>query len=381
MLARVAFRHLISRQALKPSVDEVQRLVQRRDYEKALDLVEGLFGKLDVVLIGEKFHVHTEWLSGLNQSDRDRFMDVLQTLMSVREGLRVLQPSMRRTEDQEREEPDRVLDLLDQVKSDMGWVDTVRRDESDVFKHGPFQIYMLEGASDGLDESLATLDKVADLIRPKFPEVLYGKVYVRRFPNGNVAGAYVYATDIIHLSLYITPTRGSIQTLIHEFGHRYHARFIKGDLRDKFIELSTVGDVRKEVFSVSEREKIADELIALFAEHRKENYPDPKSFLSERARLFSDNYPREEYKRVAVPLVHRFRDEGDDSVVGALRKAEGRLQYGGDLEVIIDEKSIHPLYASDYGRESWQENFAESFLAFVLGRPLPEPIEKLMRSL
>jgi hypothetical protein len=285
------------------------------------------------------------------------------------------------------------LDLLDDVKSNLVWVESVMREQEDEFTHGPFKILLMANASDGLDEALKTLDAAADKVRSKFPGVLYGKVYVRSGlkqkgtfdpapqSGGLVAGSYVAAGDFINLSLYATPDRNSVMTLIHEFGHRYHTRFLHGDAREKFIQLSTVGDVQEEFFSLSERRQIADEYLALFREHQKENYPDPDSFLSKRTQLFVNNFPRDEYRSKVAPLVRQFRDDKDNSVEAALRDALARAQFGGNLRVVLDEAKLQPQYASMYGMMSWQENFAEAFLAFVLGKALPKPIERFMVSL
>jgi hypothetical protein len=267
------------------------------------------------------------------------------------------------------------------------------RDDSDSFTHGPFKIIPLKGVV-STTEAVEALDKAMALIERKFREVLYGKVYVRKDlrPSGTydarpgggamIAGSYNDSSDTITLSMYALPNRDSVMTLIHEFGHRYHTRFLKGDAREKFIQLSTVGDVQEDFFRLSEREGFADEWIA-----RSRGFRDDETFgnggpvyLSERANTFFKGFPRDEYRAKVIPLSRRF-DDGDESVVPALREALARSQFGGNLRVVQDEDNLAPVYASDYGSTSWEENFAESFLAFVLGKALPEPLQHFMASL
>jgi hypothetical protein len=267
------------------------------------------------------------------------------------------------------------------------------RDDSDAFTHGPFKIIPLKGVV-STTEAVETLDKATALIERKFRQVLYGKVYVRKDlrPSGTydarpgsgsmIAGSYTAATDTITVSMYALPNRNSVMTLIHEFGHRYHTRFLKGDDREKFIQLSTVGDVREDFFRLSEREGFADEWIA-----RSRGFRDDENFgnggpvyLSERAKAFFSGFPRDEFRAKVSPLSRRF-DDGDESVVPALREALARSQFGGNLMVVQDEDKLQPVYASDYGSTSWEENFAESFLAFVMGKALPEPLQRFMAAL
>lgn len=65
----------------------------------------------------------------------------------------------------------------------------------------------------------------------------------------------------------------------------------------------------------------------------------------------------------------------------ASKVALASSQFGGALRVIVDESKLTPQYASMYGMTSWEENFAEAFLALVLGKALPGPLERFMRDL
>jgi hypothetical protein len=178
--------------------------------------------------------------------------------------------------------------------------------------------------------------------------------------------------------MYATPERNSLMTLIHEFGHRYGERLLKGEKRDKFRQLHEKGEMV--VFTEAERKKAADEYMTLFEMHQREEYPDdPDTILSPRTREFAELKPRE-WKRKEVALLQRFRDEKDNSVWQALHDAIAMKSVSGDAEFPAspDQRGV---YASDYGEESWEENFAESFLAVVLGKPLPKALQKFMDDL
>jgi hypothetical protein len=133
-------------------------------------------------------------------------------------------------------------------------------------------------------------------------------------------------------------------------------------------------------FTQAEREKAADEYMKLFEMHQREEYPDdPDTILSPRSREFSERKPRELRRKEGV-LLQRFRDEKDNSVWQALHDAIAMKNVSGDVEFPAAEYQSG-VYASDYGETSWEENFAESFLAVVLGKPLPRALQQFMDSL
>ena len=390
MSYRVALRFLLARAQLAPALDQVEHLVKAQKWREALDAIREFGKTLGVFFTGDSYRVSTEWFSGLDREDKDMFLSFVKILHNLFEMVHPFSVNAPWAK-----EDDRWYAWIESLRRDLPQVQDLMRDESDAFKHGKFQILPLKGVTN-TDEAVKTLDEASGHIQSKFPQVLYGKVYIRKdlhpkgsyearpgaASGGQVAGAYQGTTDTITLSMYATPERNSVMTLIHEFGHRYHTRFLHGDLREKFIQLSTVGDIVEEHFSLSEREKFADEYIA-----RKKGFRDDESFgmdgpvhLSPRADFFFDNFPRDEFKAQVIPIMRKF-DDGDDSVIPAFRKALARSQFGGNLGVVKDPDNVKPVYASTYGETSWEENFAESFLAFCMHKVLPEPLQRFMESL
>lgn len=378
---RVLARYLRAKGNVAPDIQKVDALVGQGAFDEALTALDALLNlKLQVRVTkhSDTAHVLTEWMFALDRQDEERYQSVVESLLAVRRLLR------NTPKDRLDEEVMRMQGLLDQVRHDAAWLEGVMRGQEDEFAHGPFKIILTGKAEGHLNDALKVLDEAAEKIRARFPKVLYGKVFVRSDVKGNVAGSYADAGDFITLSMYARPDRSSIHTLIHEFGHRYHTRFIDGDARDRFIELSTVGDVRIEHFSLSERRKFAEERLACERAWIAGEDFNANARTSERHKLYSAGFASRDGEfasewRKVVGLKDRLWD-GDESVVPAYLDAYAMTQYGGNLGVKTNPKA-EPLAASEYGRTSWKENFAESFLAFVLGLPLPDALERFMRGL
>jgi hypothetical protein len=386
-LAANVARRFVARAQLVTLLKGIEHLIRSEKWDKAEDEFRA-FGKLLGVFFlgGDRLSIRTEWLSGADDDDKKFFIEFARKLQEVFNAVYGTQhhPDLYPT-------GQRWFDSwFRQLYQDLPAVQEMMRDESDEFKHGPFRIIPLKGVSDTA-EAVATLDKASDLIRRKFPQVLYGKVYIRKDlrpkgtydprpgSGGMVAGAYAHATDTITLSMYATPERNSLMTLIHEFGHRYGEKFLKGDTRDKFRQLHEKGEMI--AFTPAERQKAADEYMTLYELHQREEYPDdPDTILSPRSREYSELTPREVQRQKQIPLRRKFVDEGDNSVWQALHDAIAMKNVSGDVEFPAREDQ-RGVYASDYGETSWEENFAESFLHFVIGKALPKPLQQFMESL
>lgn len=388
--AHVTLRYLLARAQLSPALDLVEKFVSQEKWEEAEEALNAFAKTLGVFLLGgDRVSIRTEWFSGSDQADKDRFLAFVQYLRDIKDE--VYGKAHNALYENRREE--RMDAWFRQLREELPWVQDIMRDESDAFEHGPFKVIPLKGVHD-TKEAIETLDKASALIEHKFPNVLYGKVYIRKDlrtkgtydprpgSGGLVAGSYADTTDTITLSMYATPDRNSLMTLVHEFGHRYHTKFLKGEKYSKFIQLYTVGEML--YFSRAEREKAADEYMTLFELHQKEEYPDdPSQYLSEKTSEYMNAMP-EDIARKHINLLKRFRDEKDNSVWQKLHDAIALK----DEEEIVEFPAQHGrshittgVYATPYGETSWQENFAESFLLFVLGKALPAPLQKFMESL
>lgn len=381
-----------ARAQLAPLLKNVERVVRSEDWRKAEDELRD-FGKLLGIfpLGGDRMSIRTEWLSGLDPDDKERFLDFARMFQDVFNEVYNITHNPQYFDKVDDRTPSWFQRLYDELPA----IQDMMRDDSDAYTHGRFKIIPLKGVTD-TREAVETLDKASALVQRKFPQVLYGKVYVRKDlrpkgthdprpgSGGMVAGAYTNATDVITLSMYATPERNSLMTLIHEFGHRYENKFLKGEKRSRFIKLSLEGETI--TFTPADRQKAADEYMRLFEQHQKEEYPDPDEYLSERTREYDSLKPRDLKRSTEGRLLSQFRDDKDSSVWQALHDAIALKNVPGDVEFPANPQDIYGsskgVHASDYGREGgWEENFAECFLHFVIGKALPKALQVFMEDL
>jgi len=386
------YRQLNEAGDLRQHLDLIEQLVADEQWREARDELQVLSESVGVRLYGTvdvSVHVYTEWLPALDQEDRSIFLSFVDGLRAIAEvvwprAIRAKAPPF---------EMMRIESLLTNMRQDTPLIESMRRSNADAFMHGPFLVILTKGVTDATD-ALNALDEASSHIQGDFPEVLYGKVYVRRGlrPAGShdsghtrggrlIAGAYQAATDTVTISMYATPERNSVMTLIHEFGHRYGSRFLRGDKREEFIQLHEHGEMVS--FTPTERHRAADEYLELLRHHQHEEYPEPTTILSLTSQRYFELFPREWWRKI-VPLIKAFRDDRDVRV---------ERQLWGELAVIPSRRSVEfpavpehlgqepGIFASEYGRTNWEENFAESFLAFCMKKPLPHPLERFMRSL
>lgn len=372
MRDRVLFRYFLAREQLTPAVDHIEKLMQTEKWPEAERAMNELLKKLGFRIYGDQFHITSEWFHTLNREDKERVLSFATTLRNIVDEIQAgLDPDLPRRE---------VMWLEAQFRNareDIRWVNEKMRDESDAVKVDGFTVFLTGSLSDATG-AIDTLKKAADLIRPKFHKVLYGKVYVREGLNGSTAGSYVSATDTINISLYATPNRNSVNSLVHEFGHRYEERFLPHEKRKEFVQLFEVGDLKPEAFTHSERQKAAEDMVSRWQKQRDDPNYDWEEITDQRTLLWLHSYPQERWKHYVIPLKKEF--EKGEPVDKELRSAVGRLSESHDV-IVSTEAHPQPLYASDYGSTSWKENFAESFMHFIMHLPLPEGLQRFMSSL
>ena len=369
MSHRVALRHFLSREQLRPLLEHVRRFFDAQKWEEADRALQEMTRKLGIRIYGDQRHILGEWIHTLSRQDKQRVEDFVQVLSNIYDEIQSGKHAVKMREAMW------VDSQFELAAEDLRWIQDKFRDESDAIKHGAFTIFLTEGVSDPT-EAIETLDKAVALIHPKFPQVLYGKVYVRKDLNGTTAGSYVGRTDSINLSMYATPNRGSIETLVHEFGHRYEERFLPHEKRQEFKQLYEIGDLKPVTFPKDLRQKAAEAMVARWKLQRDDPNYDWEDMPGDTL-PYLHSYPRERWKLNVIPLKREF-EEGKD-VERQLIDAVGRLH---ESEVTQStEEHPQPLYASDYGSTSYQENFAESFMHFIMHKPLPEGLQQFMASL
>ena len=346
--------------------------LQRGNIEPVKKALHDFWAQLDVeeepAEIGTHVVIRGDWYYALGPRHESRFRDLLHLYRDITR-------SLPRYETQG--PPDAAfLRKFEELVKEAAWVETViRKDPEDEFQHGDFTIVPMPGVSRPKQMScLAALDAAADLIRPKFPQVLYGKVFLSKAVSGGVA---TYTPDTIHLGLRASGTVGDVHALCHEFGHRYEHRFWTDKaLKDAFWHLSTEPVYEETLYDRATRAKVADELMGIADSMRVKKTP-PKG--SELAMRWA-GYLNEHHVRDVRPVMQRYVFDHDDSARDALWSAWARPTEG-DIRVRTDKVVREPIHVTPYGKKSWKENFCEAFSLYVQGKALPPEVAEILSAL
>jgi hypothetical protein len=230
-----------------------------------------------------------------------------------------------------------------------------------------------------LEESLAALDEAAKLIRRKFPQVLYGRVFVSK-SLGKHAASYVHSTDSIQLSLRARKTLGDIDALCHEFGHRYEHKFFKNRvLRSRFWELSTTPKFENLEFDKTLRAHLADEFIAM-ADRMREGRPVQNSEILMQWTVYFTSGPSSVLANLQG-LTRKYVSDKVDSARQDLWDAVALPEESGILTVNTKKVIQEPLAVTSYGATKPTENFAEAFSHYVMGKPLHPEFAAILEAL
>jgi hypothetical protein len=368
----------------------MEALVKTDDWDAIRSLTHKVADKLSLRIDSGGVRPQGGWVGHLDDDERTRLNAVAEAMVSLEQETGYAKYTIQRLSRETTPEGG-ILAFREKVEKRIGWLaealddlGPVAFDVDDEFKHGPFRVVLMPDAIGGEDEAFALLDAVSSKLRGKFPDVLYGKVYVRRklvardmdaFSRASQGGTYDRKSDTVTISIEALGSMDNVGALIHEFGHRYEHKFLNGPKKDLFIELSTVGEVRRESFSLSERKQFVEDAMAML----QPSNPDFRLFnMSDRANDWFVSHP--ENKKL-WDLVNAIEDRKDFSLVEEFRETLGMFGKSGDVELVISDYGRKPLHASSYGATKWTENFAETFRLFVTGGQLPEPLERFMRDL
>lgn len=353
MPQRVATRYRLARGELGPIVKALA--AGRFDVSQ----VERALEELEVRRNGERWSVDADWFSALGPRHQKRALTVIRAL-----GRLVREPEAASS------------DLMGQLAFELGWLQRlINNADAKTFQHGVFEIVPHGVTGPAVRSCLDALDRAYKVIQPKFPEVLYGRVYVVKNLSGHATVAsYQESGDVVYLSLKAKGSVGDVYALCHELGHRYFFKFWKDKAqRAEFMRLSTTAEYREIVFDRGVRQAIATEYIDV-ARARRDGEPQPTPselfllWMSETHGTPAGTAAR----KLGVQLV-----KGED-VEAALHDA---IVGGKDFTVRTRDIVREPEYVTTYGRKSWVENFAEAFAHQVLGMKMPPGVAAIMGSL
>ena len=280
------------------------------------------------------------------------------------------------------------LTLDDVYNDDVGWnlrmvandvtkLESAFQAPNNEIKHGPFTLVKMKGVTaKALDESIVALDTAAKFLSRKFPQVVYGKVFVSPKLSGtNAMAKYTEVDDVVYLSVKARGIYGDVHDIVHEFGHRYFSKFwLDKSAREVFRKLSL--DTVYEVISYPPdvKQSLAKELLST-VRARKGGKPLPPTSAS------FDTYLG---YILGGPDGRDLMDASKAAVAGGPKEAKSMVDLFIRVvpdKVTTDKVLSKPLAVTPYGGTSWTENFAEAFAHYVLGKPLPVEIQAIMDAL
>jgi len=344
--------------------------LQEGRVEPALKALEEFWSFLEIgeeaAEIGYTLVMKAEWLYALGPRDKNHLKDIVHETKDLRRWL----PTYRN----QGPIPTRLVQRFETLVQEAIWLSGKVHEESDTFSHGDFTITPMPGVSKAkLGDCLEALDKAAEVIRRKFPELLYGKVYVAKTVANGVAN---YVPDTIQLSLRASKTVGDVYALCHEFGHRYELKFWKDKpAREAFWKLSLEPVYETLVFDRGTRAKLADEFLEIAEAKLAGKSQTQSKLLSQYLDvLLRKNGPK------LRDLSQAFLK--DASEINRKTMWEGfALPSSEDLKVVTDKVLREPIAVTPYGAKNWRENFAEAFAHYVLGMPLVPEVAAIMEKL
>jgi len=239
-------------------------------------------------------------------------------------------------------------------------------------KHGPFTIHAEGVDAADLGHVLKALDEATHKLQgSKFSHVLYGNVYV--VPNligeHHWMASYTSGRDTLQLSTKMGSN--AVHALVHEFGHRYEARFL---LRSRFEDWKRLlaGAPIVRTFTHRDRELYADYYVHELREMRGDQVPskaEPPGY---------DDFRNVDRPGEVGPLLDRF-DANDDTAIPALRDYFGMLHKQAPIEVEIGRDAT--VQISLYAGRDAHEQFAEGFAYYVLGKSMAKLAQRFFDAL
>ena len=248
-------------------------------------------------------------------------------------------------------------------------VDGLAAHEDASFQHGPFTIKVLPGVTKkAMNTALAALDKVTAALKTKFPQVLYGTIYMSTKVGGHwTAAQYSVKDDVIYLSpKHISLGDNDEGAIAHEFGHRYDHKFIDKDLRKQFTDLSLYGERKLLVFDEDLRKKVAEEVLTI-VKMRNLGIKVPGS--------------EEVSAWLHTPGMSSVAQKVTAFGAGRLSEEEFRAFLVGTKDATVDLGMKATNAVTPYGATSPSENFAEAFSFYALGKEFPEPLRLLLEQM
>ncbi len=319
---------------------------------------------------------HPGWHNTLAPTKRRDFQNILD---NVRAAQKMLDAALKGTP-----LPDRFKVALPHFVQMLEKLNVVfsATDEQKVLPHGPWKISNISGLDEErLKGFLALVDKADSILRGRFEKVLHGSIHLGNTVSaGHALASYSPGQDAIQISVKELHKvyEGTwnkrvlddvLKSFIHELGHRYWYKFSNKAERDEFRKLSTEPEFFQfEVnYDAKMRERMAEEYLTIAKARvkRKKIVPSPELVGWLRAmHARGDFLPLDK-------LTERIK-EGPAVETEILKAVRGTKN---ETLVIEGEKLHDGIAVSEYGATKVEENFAEGFAYYALGKDMhPEMV-------
>lgn len=192
-------RWLLSNRKLALGLQEALKPLREGKSQPAIQALDNLWMAFEIHTGDDgSFRPHAEWYYPLSLESKVRVRELIL-------GVKDLRGSLTKSGS---------LPRFEGITKEAEWLEGVLP-KSEGFQHGNFTVIPMRGVTPKeVSAYLTVLDNADRLVRPEFPEVLYGKVYV-----GKVA-LYVHDLDTVCVKV-----GGDVHAICHELGHRFFHKF------------------------------------------------------------------------------------------------------------------------------------------------------------
>lgn len=261
------------------------------------------------------------------------------------------------------------LDLSD-ILNGLHVLDTIttQSDKRAPVQVGGFNVIEAPGVSRSQAKgALESLQQAAALLRGKFPQVVYGDVYLATTLQKGIAAWYIPSEDKFYLNVKAKKSFGDVHTILHELGHRYENKFLKDPAKKLFWDLSMRTVYKTLNFDKDLRDKVAVEVLNAVREARQGSAM-PK--LSDDAMAW-------------LEIVPDVKSLTRGYMTGSLSEKDFVQRLSGTKDVQVETREVlhGPLAVTPYGGTKPAENFAEGFAHYVMGMDLPPELYAVLDDL
>lgn len=194
------------------------------------------------------------WMEDLPDEERDALRGIFKVAHDLLEALR--------QEEKDGSNHDQNVEAVRSFIPRLKAVDKMATHFEEREQHGPFSVVALPGVTrNEYSDALNALDAAVDALKPVFPQVLYGDVFLKtaiRHDGRGAAAAYDFNSDRMYLNVNAKHRVNDVFSIIHEFGHRYDGKFLDPELRKKFYAISKDGHAVSDYGSKDPRENFAE---------------------------------------------------------------------------------------------------------------------------